>query len=340
MSCQKEIPFALPDQGLTVLYSNRFNQDFPLDDTFGAEGSSNDPTSWNQKLAGGAHPRTKINPIIVARPQEFEYWKDTPMTTINQLNTRKYQYPTLSGYTITDLVDKVPISQRKDLNGQYPIVNPLIQDIQPGVYTLPDDYQPINANLGISETPQFVPITETHLKGNTIFSHEKQGKRYKPKKQENFDQVYEPFEPSLQEGSMISRRPHDNTEEFPNIYNVYDPRFSGYGSDNRSYYEQTVGQQRYFYDDVQAIRMPNYVIRSKIDSCVTPFGDEYGPMRQQQLTLNETRPLAEKYYLENNMFHRNDMMESLMRKRNREMWQEREAPKYDLSTGARHAGVF
>lgn len=332
MSCQKETPFSIPEEGLTVLYSNRFAQDFPLDTPDGS------PASWNQKLAGGAHPRTKINPIIVPRPQELEYWKDTPMTTINQLNTRKYQYPSLSGYTITDLVDKVPTEQRNDLDKKYPITNPLIQDIQPGVYTLPDDYQPINSNLGISETPQFVNTVQTHREGNTIFSEEKKDS-FHNEINENYEPIF-PVRRVNPSGSFITRRPHDNTEEFPNIYNVYDPRFSGYGSDNRSYYEKMVGQQRYFYDDVQAIRMPNYVIRSKIDSCVTPFGDDYGPMRQQQLTLNETRPLAEKYYLENNMFYRNDMMESLMRKRNREMWQEREAPKYDLSTGARHAGVF
>jgi hypothetical protein len=51
-------------------------------------------------------------------------------------------------------------------------------------------------------------------------------------------------------------------------------------------------------------------------------------MRKYQLNLNETRPLAEKMYLENNLNHRNDLMESLMSKRNSEKWQSRAAPKY------------
>jgi hypothetical protein len=87
-------------------------------------------------------------------------------------------------------------------------------------------------------------------------------------------------------------------------------------------------QTRYFYDDVDAIRRPNYIVRSKLDSCATVFGDQYGPMRTDQKTLNQLRPLAEQAYLNNNLNYRNDLMESLMRKKNSEKWQERAAPKY------------
>jgi len=334
MSCIKEDPFIKPEDGLTVMYANRFctNQDYPIEP---GQSQKNDPTSWNKNLAGSAHPRTKIAPIIVSRPQEFEYWRDTPMSTINKLNTRKYQYPTLSGYTIKQLVDTLPNEQRENLDQEWPIPNRLIQDIQPGVYTIPDDYQPINSNIGISETPQFGNTRQYLDNGNTIFG-EKQT-------YEDIHENYEPIVPDTKKPCSpypIIKRPVENNIETPNIYNVYDPRFSGYGSDDRSYLDPILGQQRYFYDDVSSVRMPNYIIRSKIDSCVTPFGDDYGQMREQKLSLNDTRPLAEKYYLENNMYFRNDMMESLMRKRNREMWQEREFPKRNLSTGARHAGVF
>jgi hypothetical protein len=51
-------------------------------------------------------------------------------------------------------------------------------------------------------------------------------------------------------------------------------------------------------------------------------------MQESQLTLNQTRPLAEKAYLDNHMNFRNDLMESLMKKRNAEIWQTRQAPKY------------
>jgi hypothetical protein len=112
------------------------------------------------------------------------------------------------------------------------------------------------------------------------------------------------------------------------VYNVFDPRFSGYGADDRHYLHPTLGQIRYDYADVDAVRRPNYIVRSKIDSCVTQFGDGYGPQRVDQRTLNENRALAEQAYVHNHLAFRNDLQESLMRKRNSEMWQVRQGPKY------------
>lgn len=124
-----------------------------------------------------------------------------------------------------------------------------------------------------------------------------------------------------------------NVYDDVSVYNVFDPRFAGYGSDNRQYLEPTLGQVRYYYDDVDAIRRPNYMVRSKIDSCVTAFGDGYGPMRVDQRSLNENRALAEQSYLDQNLNFRNDMMESLMRKRNSELWQLRQSPMYTNRQG-------
>ena len=83
--------------------------------------------------------------------------------------------------------------------------------------------------------------------------------------------------------SLILRLPFGN--KFPNVShtklpedintaNVYDPRLSGYGSSNRSYVDDVLGQPRFAYDDVNAIRMPNYIVRSHVD--MLPFSIAYG----------------------------------------------------------------
>ena len=56
--------------------------------------------------------------------------------------------------------------------------------------------------------------------------------------------------------------------------NVYDPRLTGYGTSYRSYTDDNLGQTRFYYDDIDAVRMPNYIVKSNIDR--EPFADHYG----------------------------------------------------------------
>lgn len=311
--------------------SNIYSSIYPTED------DNYETVSANQSLAGTANPRTKIPPIIVARPQEFEYWKDTPISKISIINKKGVQYPKLAGYSdknlrgcSSGLVDMDCVcpntedcGRRKDL-GNFFKPNPLIQTIQPGIYTLPTEYDPINNNIGISETPQFEKNTQINIEGNDIFV---------PKNYESIGNLQDVgsnrIQPVITEENyepIIPRRYQNDVS----MYNVYDPRFNSYGSDNRNYLEPVTNQQRYYYDDVNSIRMPNYIVRSKIDSCITDFGETYGPMKdfRSNLSLNEVRPFAEQSYLKNNLDYRNDLMETLLRKRNSEMWQIRQAPKY------------
>jgi hypothetical protein len=341
MSCKtspKDL-YINPNQQITTFNSKRFCNELSFDP------NEEKGITSNQALTGHAHPRTKIPPVIISRPYDYEYWQDSPMNVVSRVNKRTMHYPSLSGYNVNQLVDRewVGLESPHDDQAIYTSFNnPLIQTLQPGVYTNPNpaDYDPINANLGITETPQFEPIKEIimpTLQGdgtmseNVLFNqnllegysrkklHEQQLQMQQIQNGINeSNEIEEAYEP------IVSKQP---IQEVPNLYNIYDPRFSGYGSQNRNYIEPMVNQPRYFYDDINSIRMPNYLVRSKIDSCVTSFGDTYGPMKRDQLTLNETRPLAEKFYLDNNLNFRNDMMESLMRKRNSELWQLRQAPK-------------
>jgi hypothetical protein len=356
----KEQLFLQPDKQLTTLNSdNNCGHVELIDPNNELRGYS------NSAITGEAHPRTKIAPIIPARSLDIDYWKDSPMTTLSIINKRKKQYPALAGYTTQDLTDLECLQPdiRESLGAQT-FASPLVQTIQPGVYTLPTVYDPINTDFNIDEATQFEPIRQDRPVGNVVFrGRDESTQKPLEKTMESYEPISSAAQPqpqppkkTMKPMKMVSRKPKEpespssSRETSPeplngrqagssayfrppvqddvSVYNVFDPRFSGYGSDNRNYLEPTLRQPRFFYDDVNAIRMPNYIVRSKLDSCATVFGDQYGPMQANQKTLNQVRPLAEQAYLNNNLNFRNDLMESLMRKKNSEKWQERAAPKY------------
>lgn len=116
----------------------------------------------------------------------------------------------------------------------------------------------------------------------------------------------------------------------PNLANVYDPRFTGYGAPDRAYTDPLLGNTRYFYDDVDAIRMPRYITRNKIDTCVQTRGDAYGDVDAGNLALDTVRPIVERDWRDQSLAFREDMMSRLMKKRNEELLQTRAAPKYTL----------
>lgn len=173
------------------------------------------------------------------------------------------------------------------------------QTVQPGIYYKNEVIEPIVDNIGISYDQQFLP------------------------------KVYEKVESGVRrtDRDPLSNPPPEEIIEEPNepdIYNTYDPRFTGYGTSYRNYVDDVTGQPRFPYDDVNSIRMPNYITRNKLDT--HDFGEVYGPMGSSGIGLNQIRDLANNAYTEDVMTHRTELMERLLRKRNSEMWQLREAP--------------
>lgn len=183
--------------------------------------------------------------------------------------------------------------------------NIYMQTIQPGIYSTIETNEPISSNIGISYQPQFKPVLKSSTGNSTTYTETK-----------NFGELI---------NSDFSTEPQVQT---PNIYNTFDPRFNGYGSDNRSYIDRTTGQQRFFYDDINAIKMPNYISRSNID--FINAADSYGPIKDGYEHGNpntqDIREIAEMNYLNSTLQFRSDLQESLMRKRNSEMHQLRIAP--------------
>ena len=182
--------------------------------------------------------------------------------------------------------------------------NVFTQTIQPGVYTKSDIIEPINSNIGISFTQQLPPVTCEMTK--------------------NGGNLYTAHDPNL----VDVKTPNDNFEvsEAVTNANIYDPRHSGYGTSYRAYTEEVTGQTRFAYDDVNAIRMPNYITRSNID--FEPYADSYGPMKESNGNEfnSKIRALAQDSWLRNSLQFRNDIQERAMRKVNANAWQQRVAP--------------
>ena len=336
--------------------------------------------SSNQKLAAGSNPKTKIAPVIVARSHDLDHWRANDAITHSSTNNTNQQDAYLSGYAISnccgDLENKLviqnngcsmgmvgpkpapkPVPHPHPIKEEYALpewtpgdvntacgYNPeqvavglpsnlevgecnrnenmkqfnqnlYTQTIQPNVYSRQQVNETINANIGISVQQQFEPTTcQRGEDGSVMYT--------------------------LHDPSTVEPENPAEPDNRPTQSNVYDPRFNGYGTSYRSYTEPVTGQTRYMYDDVDAIRRPNYIVRSNIDHLA--FADRYGPMQNGQEFGNPNTSivhgLANDGFLRNSLQFRNDMTERLMRKRNAELWQMRKYPKNTHGGGCVRTG--
>ena len=288
--------------------------------------------SQNQKLAGPPNPKTKINPVITPPPTDLEYWKANNFITHSAINEDNQNDIYNSGYQVSTCCPQMYNYETKDFHNcstlpyikenytqndtynygiprylpyskcseKYPEYNKNLftQTIQPNVYTYNPINEPINSNIGISFPQQF-PDTNCHTNidtGQVMF---------------NDSEVIEP----------------NNNNNIATEANVYDPRFYGYGTSYRSYIDNNTGQPRFYYDDINAVRMPNYISRNNIDN--QPFAEQYGPY-QEDIDNQNIRARANDAFMNSTIQHRTELQERLMRKTNAEQWQRRYAP---ISTG-------
>lgn len=178
--------------------------------------------------------------------------------------------------------------------------NIITQTLQPGVFQKSHIGEPIQSNIGISYTQEWGP-TEVQETNDMI--------KYTMRNPKNTI-----ITPQIKE--EVIGQDHAN---------VYDPRFTGYGTSYRSYTDQLTGRPKFFYDDVDAITMPNYVTRSKVD--VFPWANTYGPDKMMSSNEgDEYRQLANNAFTDSALAFRTELQERLMRKRNAELWQRRVAP--------------
>lgn len=267
----------------------------------------NDPdyASRNQMLVGWGYPKTRIPPIIAPPSHDLESWADSGLTRRNQINSKKPFDLYTSGFgTITSYseprrcVECMHSPCRCDDRSYDRYKDDLLtQTIQPGVYQKTLAGEPINTMIGVSYQQQFLPTVVEQTPDDIKFT------------QVPYEQL---SANAMQYGSQ-------------NYSNIYDPRFTGYGASDRMYIEPMTGQARFFYRDIDAVKMPNYITRNKIDNL--PWAPTYGPDVPMQ-GYGEHRQLANNAYHDSALVFRTEMQERLMRKRNAEMWQRRVAPIY------------
>lgn len=122
---------------------------------------------------------------------------------------------------------------------------------------------------------------------------------------------------------------------------MYDPRFTGYGPTDRCYIDPDSGQRKYFYADIDSKIMHPYISRNNID--VYPWAPKIGAgydgrtdlgiaqsvqSASHNKGLNSVKQEALDAYRCSTNRAREELQNSLMLKRNGEMWQLRQAPIY------------
>ena len=203
-----------------------------------------------------------------------------------------------------------------------------LQNVQPNIYSYAVDTTPINALAsGISYTPQIPPKFR-----DQVYTRP-DGLTYP---------IYTRVDPQLIRDEGVPARlleqplrgdwsaKYSSWEAAPgsvNYEDIYDGRFTGYGDPYRSYSNVNLGNVSYYYSDVDAYRYPNYVTRSKVD--FIEFTDPMGkvkPYYERTASLNDSRPFVENTWMQDSLYHRENLMESQTRAANARNWQQRFAP--------------
>lgn len=199
------------------------------------------------------------------------------------------------------------------------------QTIQPGMYGTYKYNEPINNNIGISHTEQFQPLVVT--KSVTQSPAHYYFNRIDPQLVRDDDAQNRMDENPIRNNwsAPLSTEPEDKGT-IP-IENIYDPRLTGYGDHKRGYFDITTGQWRYYYGDIDAYKQPTFITRSKVDHI--DFQDPMGkisPEYHRRIGAENYKKISENAFSDNALAFRESMMESLMRKKNSESWQQRAYP--------------
>lgn len=230
----------------------------------------------------------EIQDMLDTKNAPTKGWQPAQPNVVEQF-IPQFESPTLGsdGRSITSFQ-----TSRKD--------NIITQTIQPGVYQKSHVGEPIQSNIGISYTQEFVP-TEIDATSNQI--------KYTQQDPKNLI-----ITPTLMRSAIEQ-----------SVENIYDPRFNGYGTSYRSYIDKLTGRPQFYYDDIDSITMPNYITRSNVDTF--PWANTYGPDKIMDAETNdEYRQLANNAFHDSAIQFRTELQERLMRKRNAELWQRRVAP--------------
>lgn len=309
----------------------------------------------NQGLVGKVNPKTLIPPIIAPPLADIDHWRKNSSVTQSIINTKKPKYDPISGYQTMsndncNMLKRIPRTcdrvNRNISQTMMPANNslglPSVTEIPQPPPTTPQ----LQAQFEIKENYNF----PYEIKSPSNFLNEPNSLYNRPiKKNPYFKNRYATnlFTDTVSPGlytefdinepinawSAISEPIYQEKEENEiiepyetiNASNTFDPRFYGYGTSYRGYFDEFVGQPKYYYDDIDSVKMPNYISRNNID--FMPFGDTYGPMNNEgNYNTNRIHELANQHFHDSQIQFRSEMQERLMRKKNRESWQQKMYP--------------
>ena len=303
----------------------------------------------NQSLVGAPNPKTFVPPIIAPRSTDLEYWRMNDQLNIEIINDDKERYEFESGYDVTFQQDtnysNAPtksnscpykrLKKNKTMQPNYSFSKDMNNNGDDDRYNIIENF-PYETNNESRYHKKELSDTE-HLLFNKPFNNNPLFKdRYNPNvftetispgyyhvndRNETINSLMGISYPQQFEASNF-----DEIEPFEdiNVSNTYDPRFYGYGTSYRSYVDENLGQPRFYYDDVNAVKMPNYITRNAIDT--TSFGESCGPLKAHNPHTSNIHKLANDNYTNSMITFRTEMQERLMRKRNSEQWQQRQYP--------------
>lgn len=217
------------------------------------------------------------------------------------------------GYNPNYINYNLPVNKcvgEKQLEPEYKKYNndQSIQIVQPGMYYKSQVLDPINSNIGISYNQQYLPQTSKNIGPGEV--------------------LYTDHDPEQYVGETYI----DNKITGEELYNIYDPRLTGYGSNDRYYFDEMTGQPRFFYDDIDAVKRPSYIVRSNVDHLGT--FDQTGAMKDGELNF-DYRSNANNEFHESTLDLRSDIQTRLAQKNYARTSQLRDMP---LSSAGRMRG--
>lgn len=207
-----------------------------------------------------------------------------------------------------------------------------LQTVQPSLFSYSVDQTPLNSNIGISYAPQLPPRVLDQVVNN--------GSAYPLYSRVDPQLVRTDGTPGQQATQPIRSDWSSEYSNFQapkgsiNFEDIYNPTFTSYGDPYRSYTDVNLGQVQYYYSDIEAYTMPNFIQRSNVDfvDFRTPNGQIW-PEYKRNVSLDEVRPHVENQTTADELYHREDLMSLQMDKANRIRWQTRFAPTQKMRGG-------
>lgn len=295
--------------------------------------------SNNQRLRGIPDQRTLLQPIITPPSHNIEFWRNNNFVNNSTINSRSVENISGSGYRANypnkNIKPIPPIAENTSSKNIY------VQPLQPNVFTN-NKTNPISSNIGIEEMLRSGNRHKYHdlRTGETLFFESR------PEKIAMKFLVGEDYQPIHHQPNTHIYTRGDNIKDIDYTTmpkgiayhtNIITSENDAIKSLPRDDFSQEDYMERYRIPEVSYVSNEN-----EFESLAASTQSPITFIDRNNTSLLFSSPDNSFYNMNqvnNDKFHddtinfRNDMMETLMRKKNGEMWQKRVAPMMNSVTG-------